>query len=536
MQQIRLVSSGLAKYKLASSRLRIFDIYALNAKGDTMHNYFLKFAGLVLVVFLLCGCQKSPENDSIISKNDGSFDINVLQTATKPETQEDSMLAENPTSTEEANHSHSNQYNEHFNSTDGTVEFTMNVSLETTDMPMPVVEVTPHYLTGEDAKRVAGVLFGDADFYEAEPMTDEVYSKSEIQEKINRLLNYKGSAGMDVESFKVARDNFIKEYTLKMESAPTENPHTPCQWSFKKESCYFWSEAELANMDISQDNDELQARVKVNGIPYLFTVSTRNKSDFKLNNIYVTIDDGVSPFAADLYIFQNQLCQTSKPDEQSLAKVKAKAVKMLQEMQLGDWRVDECYVEEVNSEEAPQYIIVVNAVPTFEQVPAIRRPQLENLKSKEVYASNYYLSNTQFKFNLSGDLISFEMYSPVDVQSVVNSNVQTLSFDDLMSRAKNYFSLSDYHEYDRIGCLTSGIEDYECMVNISELEYGLTRVKVPNTDESYYYVPAMIFGGAIQFQGKETGEIYDIDPDSTSGIPLVILNAIDGSIINSTNG
>ena len=36
---------------------------------------------LVIVSLLLCGCMQAPKENAVISKNDGSFDINVVQTA-----------------------------------------------------------------------------------------------------------------------------------------------------------------------------------------------------------------------------------------------------------------------------------------------------------------------------------------------------------------------------------------------------------------------------------------------------------------------
>ena len=64
-------------------------------------------------------------------------------------------------------------------------------------------------------------------------------------------------------------------------------------------------------MDTSGDNDEIQATVKVGEIPYLFWVSTRNRSDFKISNLFAYPDHRDSP--ADYYIFRQMLCQTENP-------------------------------------------------------------------------------------------------------------------------------------------------------------------------------------------------------------------------------
>lgn len=505
-----------------------------------MNTRLRKLTWLLVLAFLLSGCQSSPEKSSVISKRDGSFDISVIQSATMPESgkeattpsseSEPTIIGQDNETTPAKTLSHSSQ----FSSTDGTVVFNMGIDMTATEKAMPVVEVTPHFLTSEDVKRVANVLFGDLTFYEAEPLGQEVYSVSEIQEKLDRLLNYKGNTLGDPETFNMVRENFIKAYTLKMESAPKESQHVPCQWEFRKESYYFNSLEEYAKMDTSHDNDQIQARVKVNGVPYLLDASTRNRKDFKLNNIYVQIDDGPSPLAADYYIFQNMLCTTEKPNEADIAAISDLASKMLQQMNLGEWEIDECYVEVANHNAEPEYIIVVKAVPVFEQVAGLRRAQLQNLKSKESYASNYYLTDAQFKFNMSGTLLEFTMFSPIDIKSVVNSNVQLLSMDELFQRAEGHLALSDYYQYDYMGYLLDSPENWLCMVNISDAELGMTRVKVPNSDESYYYVPAISFTGAIQYQEKDTGTVYDVETEGDKQV-LLILNAVDGSVINMTN-
>ncbi len=55
---------------------------------------------------------------------------------------------------------------------------------------MPVVEVVPHNLTGEDVNHVAQTLLKDAVFYEQEPDSSPQYSKEELQEAISCWSQY----------------------------------------------------------------------------------------------------------------------------------------------------------------------------------------------------------------------------------------------------------------------------------------------------------------------------------------------------------
>lgn len=469
---------------------------------------------------LLCGCQKSPETSAVISKNDGSFDIGILQSATHPQGEAEATAGEDV--------GNLFQYQDRFFSTDGKVEFQMEITEDFPDQAMPVVEVAPHFFTGEDAKRIAYALFGEGDYYEAEPLMAPVYSKSEIQEKIARWSAYDGSLG----GYDISKSGFIKNYTLMMETAPDENPHTPCQWTFRKATFYLDGAEAAAQADTSQDNDEIQVSVKVDGIPFLFAISTRNKADFKINNLSIYPYDGSSPAGVDNYIFRERLCRTEKPNEADVEAVKSKAEALLEQMAVGDWAIDQCYVEETQDDH-PEYTIVVKAVPSFQQVAAIRLPQLSNLKSEVSYASTYYLTDVEFTFNISGDLVNLDMRSPVDIVSVINEDVQTLSKEELMQTAKNYFTHTEYETYTVGYDIASVGEELGCRVVIDDVEYGLARVKVPNTADSYYYVPAMCFKGKIENYGKDSGRIYTSNIFGEGPRILLLLNAVDGTVINT---
>ena len=87
------------------------------------------------------------------------------------------------------------------------------------------------------------------------------------------------------------------------------------------------------------------------------------------------------------------------------------------------------------------------ALPVFQGVPSLRRPQLGNLKSTEVYASNYYLTEADFEFSADSTLMDFFLYSPLDVKQTVNDNVKVMAMEDIVNRAKEQLSLSDAYEY-----------------------------------------------------------------------------------------
>jgi hypothetical protein len=487
-----------------------------------LEKWWLLAVVITSLIYILCACESNPKDDIITSKNDGSFNAGIVESAAND------LLQNN----------YSINYTNSFSSTDKSVDFEIDVNKEILTSDMPVIEVVPHYLSSADANRVAVALFGETDFYEAEPMLSSNFTKAEIQEKINRWSQYTnetsiyelyGDVGDAADTVSVVK-SFIVDYTELYESASDENLHKKCQWQFKKESCYLLSEEELSGLNLENDNDSIQATVKVGDVRYIFNASTRNKKDYKLNNVSVSLYDGLSPNMIDERIFQAKLCRTQEPSEAQISSIKEKAEGILAQMGLGDWLIDECYVNTSYFGSIPEYKVCLNAVLVLEGVKSSRRPQLNNLKSEEVYASNYYISDVKFEFSANGDLVSFKMYSPVDIKEIVNGNARVLSISELMEKATTYLALSDIYTYG-FAAVDSIDEEVGCKVSIANIEYGLSRVKVPNTDESYYYVPAITLEGNIEYYGKQSGNVFYFS-EST---PLLILNCVDGSVIQMSN-
>lgn len=490
---------------------------------------YIKLSLILLTAIILSACQNSPKQDIVTSKNDGSFDTSILQTATIPEQQ---------------NVPANWEYIEQFTSTDGKVNFSLQLSQELSQTAMPVIQVSPHYLTEQDAKRVADVLFPNTTFYESVLALDSnMLSKNDLQEKISRWSEYTSTDALSAlfpydSSFYQQREqivevlkNSIEHYTKLYESAPDGNPHALCEWTFKPESKYLYAEEDLQGLDLSKDNEAIEVMLKYHDIPYYLAITKRNQQDFKLNSIFAYPETGYSPRSIDEYILRAELTRTTKPTQDQMLAICEYAQELLDKMELGVWKVDDYSLDTVDIGDFTEYTINVSAVPVIEGVLVGRREQSMNLLSDSVFASNYYITDVQFRFSSEGELLYFEMQSPIDVTYIVNDNVATLNFDELMEKAKTYFIHSDGNHYGVNVVAGSTNEQIVCNVTVSEMEYALTRVKVPNTDESYYYIPSIILRGDIEIVGSESGTLYS----SKTNLELLTLNAVDGTVINSTN-
>ena len=477
------------------------------------------------LVTLLWGCQASPKEDVVISKQ------SVSEQATPDTVPSDTTVDTFQNQVQEIN------YTDIFSSSDGSVAFTMDIHGETLALSPLVVQVEPHILTNEDARRVAETLFPDAVFYEAEPERDSVYSKDEIQEKLNRWAPYSSASSLEELYGEESNDDtaevvksFIEQYTLMYESAPATNPHKPCTWTMRKASEYLLSAEELVGVDLSNDSDEISVQFKADGIPYLLTATSRDKSDFKVNMIACSIYDGLCPVNLDERIFSAKLCRTEEPTQAQLDAVKQKAENILEDFNLGQWQVDECFYTSELYGNQTEYRISVNAVPSFDGIPALRRTQLTGLRNEDGSSARQYYSDVQFVFAPTGELISFTLTTPLEIQGMSTQN--SLGAEQLFTRAQEIMTLTDATAYG-LGDLVQFIpEEALCKVTISEIRCGLSRIKTPEQENCYYYVPSIAFYGTAENQGILTGKTYYY---SEKPELLLLLNALDGNIIDDVD-
>lgn len=517
---------------------------------------------VMLTVGILCGCAPRPAREAVTSKSDSVFDISILESATAPgndakhEAKSDDVgLNSEPPAGETTWF----QWQSQFKSTDGSVEFNLDFSKEIPNTAMPVVEVKPHFFTSEDAIQIAQALFGDQKFYEAAPSLanpKDIFSKKDIQQAIQRWGFYTNEQNL-LELFpsmtersdrKTLYLNRIKEeianLTLLLEEAPENGPYSLAEWQFKPEWKYTYSESSIPEgiqLD-SNGNQKICVTTTINDIPYRLNITTHNTTAYKLNTIFAYPGTVYSPVDIDRDIFRAKLCRTAEPTAQQIEDIKHKAEKMLNEMGIGTWAVDQYYIKNTNPDGTPEYVVSIYAVPVFEGVPAMYRMQLDNLS--ENYTASYYMSEAILELSANGDLIYLQLSSPVDVTNVISENVAIMDLATLMDRVENHLSLSDYHNYGLSGEL---LELYEesvgeklvCNIELSTLNYGLIRVKASESDACYYYVPGIILSGIAEYCGEKSGTVYYSSADYISGMketPLIALNAIDGSIIDLNQG
>lgn len=421
-----------------------------------------------------------------------------------------------------------------FSSSDGTIEFTMMIDEEVSGEPMPMVEVVPHQITAEEAKRVAYAIFGEADYYEKVDNLAQFYTKAEIEQKLERWRQYTTREAVEALYGRWLSDSdvvglvekFIDEYEQKLDTAPEEIPYTPCEWTFKNGSEYYY-DYDSGVYDPDDFNDQIWAQLYVGDIPYDFCASNRDKEDFKVNNIYAVVATGISPNGIDEEIFKARLLRTGKPTQAQLDAVKAKAEAMLAEMDMGSWRIDQCYVDELEiSESVTEYTICVTAVPLLNGVPAVRVPQFTALRDAgDPTVKNYYYADVEFEFSPNGELWQFHMYSPIEIVDTVEGG-ETLAVDQLIDMAKEYLTSSTQTDYSFIPSIYSGDDTLRCRISVTDLNYNLTRTNLEGDTHRFCYVPGITILGTVEYYEEKSGEVL-----YTNECTLLNLDGRDGSLI-----
>ncbi len=478
-----------------------------------MQKYYKFIFALALVALFLMGCQQSPSQKVVTSKNDGKFEQNVQQTSPATYNTEAAL-----------------NDSDVFSSTDGSVEFeiALNQTIET--QSLPVIKVSPHYITGKDAQNVAQALFGDAFAYQKASASAPQFSRKQLQKIISALSPYSNQQAVkdlygttadmseEIESIK----RYISYCTEKLESAPTDNPNPPCDWTMGKDG---------------YNNDVIFACIEYGDLEYEFGITSHNGDDYKLNEIYINLGNGIGPTTLKR-ILHAQLCRTPEPTAEQIGNAGEKGQEILDKLAFGQWDVyDTCVITEYFGD-TPEYSILVKAYPRINGFAVIGGQNNVNLTGGNTFSSAYGLSSAEIQFNAYGDLVMFRLDSPIDIIETVNANVATLSVSELQDKAKTFLTLCDSKTNFGIpagypeALETIHGEKVVCKIEITQAEYGLSRVNVPNVDDEFYYLPAFVYKGTATYQGKDSGAVFQsTDQYGGQSQPLVWINAVDGSII-----
>lgn len=481
---------------------------------------------VLTALLLLAGCEGSPTSENVQSKNDSIFNERIHSDSggdTDSETPDGSSekLAENS-----------------FSSMDSSVIYNLSADFPDVEREMPVIEVVPYSFTEEDAKRIGEILFPDSVFYEYDP--NSPYSQEELTKKIEFLSEFLSSDSVlkevygeyldpfSISHIKTEIQRIVDSYNAQLSNALQDQQKEICNWQYFPSEHYIES---AYRPDSPQGNEEIKAILEYEGISYTFSVTNRERSDYRIHNVSTYFSESSSMFTAETNLRTYSICKASAPTGEQLLSIKNRLNDQLNSMGIGTWTVDQCYAQESGN---GAYIVKATAVPVFNGEAVIRQNQLMNLKMDDLYAANFYYTDAEFDFSPSGQLISCFIFSPVEVIDVVNSDVTTLSAAELYECLETNLRFRGISDYTTDGSCSANEADVLGVVDINEIAYGLTRIKVRDKPDHYYYVPALTVRGTFDIVDKASpfnASSLNKEPET-----LLVINAVDGTVIDVSKG
>lgn len=475
---------------------------------------------VAVIVLMATGCQSTPENAVVTSKSDGAFEA-ALETDADVQTETENSQVSPAT------------YTDSFTNTDGDISFQVELDVPVITADTPVLRVRPKTISAECAKHVAEVLFGNADIYEH----SENWSKAKLEEMIldlrQRLANqetmeeYYGAMG---DTIAEQIESVIVKYESAYAVAPETTKESLCAWEFHPRSWYYdqaWVDADDPEEISNNKSNWIVADSERDGLPYIYSVCNRDEEDYRMQSITCEINWNL----VDSSLFYS----SRMPSEEELAETRAVVESMLEMMDIGEWVIESCIMREIPTfDGSEQYEIVVTACPVYNGVKVIRQKQLENLRTEDAYASNYYYEEAIFSFS-GGNLVNFQYRSPLEVVDVVNEDVAILSFEEAMEKCKSQLQMSILTEdafYDRYQPVGKKVEVYQ-------VELGLVRTRVKNSSTDFYLLPAYTFRAFYELYDQNDTLVFEskvLEPAGLIAKELLVISAVDGSIINTQLG
>ena len=454
---------------------------------------------LIILVAMLSGCQSTPEDSVVVGKDAAAFEEKLKEKASvsggETQTYGDTADASLKFTSE--------KLKDEFLLNDGHLSIKVDAEVSSIIGSTPVYRVVPDMFTSENVKAWADVLFQGNTAYDAK----KIMTKTEISQKILKLQKeldsdeLYGEFGSDPtiwEKVKADYEQRITYYKSIYEDAPEEAEISVTDWKFHPWSYYYGD----GDADALQDKTmETQGYADIGGVEYTLNCAVRNQADYMINNLA-------------FYHYGQKETIDKEPVQVSEEEAKALVQEILDDLGLVDWKIDTVGRANICSDDNAKIVVCRRY---YNGIPCAVLPQLTTVKGENDYAAKYYYEDLEFNV-VYGEIDSIWYYSPMKIKTVEAENADVLDLDGALGRFKEHISLM----YADIEQATS--------VRIRRIEQSLVRIKVPNAEGEFYLVPSWSFYGHVAGEAAESeGGDYLLSP-------ILCINGIDGSVINTVLG
>jgi hypothetical protein len=172
--------------------------------------------------------------------------------------------------------------------------------------------------------------------------------------------------------------------------------------------------------------------------------------------------------------------------------------------------------------------------PRYYDIPLIQANS--RYSQQEIYSLPFSFEEIKVKVT-NEEIVEFKWSNPTDTTHVLNKNAKLMPFDEIAKIAVNHMKLK--YNMITIASLPEDFPSYEeelakflsAEIKITEIRLGLGGVPAYNSPGEYMLIPVWSFYGSysVEREGEE-GEDKRL-PDEDLYMPLLSINAVDGSII-----
>lgn len=128
-------------------------------------------------------------------------------------------------------------------------------------------------------------------------------------------------------------------------------------------------------------------------------------------------------------------------------------------------------------------------------------------------------------------IVSVELNEPYNVKETLVENCKLLPFEEIQSVFEKMMVVTHGPE-----TYYSGFEFYESHYDISRVEFGYSRITEVNQKMSGLLIPTWSFYGSMQERSQFPGDELSENIIGEMEIPVLVINAIDGSVIDLNKG
>lgn len=479
----------------------------------------LKAACLCLAVLSLCGCGRmEPEKEVDLS----GFDPASVRLMAAGEREKAHRIIRSET----------------FQNADGSAEYYVNFNNMFTMEPLPVVEAEPYYLTAEDARKTIESFFPDGKFYEKHPkyMSPETYwTKDKLAKNLKRWksfdladvericgYSYTRDENGEVIPFETRWQEDLRYYEELLERVPEEDMRTPCLWKMFKETEYMVEPSEAERMDLSYDADCIMVSVEDGERRYGF-VALADKYEPPYSTLFslyrVTMS---SPHDIEWNLFVQENQTMPRPTQKQKENAQKEAQRYADMFPVGKWKVGE---PEHSSWDSTIYF---KAYPVDPPMPA-GKPVTVNAVSREI-------PEMSIRMHPDGSLMDFWVGRKLAKTMPQAAGAVELPLETLVDNVLDSLKTGEEAAYGvapvNLLLFEAHREELDCRVEVTRAAREYAQIDA--VGGGVCYVPCLCLYGTAEYTGKDSGTVYtkeELKLAAEGEIPLVAVNAIDGSII-----